>query len=218
LRKILNRCIVFLILVLLSNSLFAQQDWKLVKDENGIKVYSRMVPGSAIKELKTVAKINANAHSLVAVLADVTAQPKYVYSCIESKLLSYTNKQKQIYYQHIYVPWPLTNRDGVFFQQIQQDSITKIITVSAKLLPGYVPTYEDRVRIPKMNSVWTIYPDPNGGIIGEYYISINPGGDVPSWIVNLFIEQAPIESVAQLRKVVELPEYKHAKLPFLLPQ
>jgi len=218
LRKILNRCIVLFISVLLSNSLFAQQDWKLVKDENGIKVYSRMVPGSAIKELKTVAKINAKAESFVAVLADVTAQPKYVYSCIESKLLSYTNKQKQIYYQHIYVPWPLTNRDGVFFQQIQQDSITKIITVSAKLLPGYVPTYEDRVRIPKMNSVWTIYPDPNGGIIGEYYISINPGGDVPSWIVNLFIEQAPIESVAQLRKVVELPEYKHAKLPFLLPQ
>jgi hypothetical protein len=205
-------------MVLLSNSLFAQQEWKMIKDENGIKVYSRMVPGSAIKELKTVAKINTNAHSLVAVLADVTAQPKYVYSCLESKLLSNTGKQKQIYYQHIYVPWPLTNRDGVFFQQIQQDSITKIITVSAKVLPNYLPDYHDRVRIPKMNSVWTIYPDPNGGIIGEYLISIDPGGDVPSWIVNLFIEQAPEESVTHLRKVVALPEYKNARMPFLLPQ
>ena len=54
---------IYFILILIfgcANSLFASESWELEKDEDGIKVYTRMTDKSDVKEFKAVTTINAD--------------------------------------------------------------------------------------------------------------------------------------------------------------
>lgn len=45
-------------------------EWKLSKDQNGIKIYSRQVEGYSIEELKTEMNVKAPMNAVVAVIMD----------------------------------------------------------------------------------------------------------------------------------------------------
>jgi len=60
---------------LFSNQLIdkKEEDWKFEKSKNGIEVYSRIVEGEPIKELRIVSTFEARLSSVVAVLDDVNS-------------------------------------------------------------------------------------------------------------------------------------------------
>lgn len=199
----------------ISTYISAQTDWELQKNENGISVYTKDQPNSGFKEIKAVATFNSSLSGLIALLTDIPSHPTWLYRCKQTKLLKTISSTELYYYVETYVPWPVSNRDGVIYFKTSQDSKTKVVTVSSRVIPGMLPENKGVVRVPKLVSSWRFTPKGDGTVSAEYQLDINPGGDVPPWIVNMFSVEGPYESIMSMRKKLVEVKYKSAKFDFI---
>lgn len=69
---------------------FAQDDWSLAKDSEGIKVYVRAVPDSPLREFRGEVQLEATPDSVVRVLRDADAFRKWMPDVAVSELLKAT--------------------------------------------------------------------------------------------------------------------------------
>ena len=193
----------------------AGQAWELKTEEEGIKVYTRPVENSAIKAIKVECTVEASLSQLMAVLLDIPASDEWVYStkfCRVQKMLS---PNELIYHSEIEVPWPVSNRDFVVRIKLEQDSLTKTLTVSGENLPQYLDEQEGVVRIMHTVSHWAATPrDTSVDIV--FTLHVDPGGLIPAWLINLFATRGPLETFRNLRSQVKKAEYQDARFPFIL--
>ncbi|MFI5135381.1 MAG: START domain-containing protein [Chitinophagales bacterium] len=190
-------------------------DWQLRKDEKGIKVYSRHVDGHDIDQLKVVSVMHGSLSSIAAVIMDVNHYPDWIYSCKEGKLLKQVSPTEQYQYQRIGAPYPFSDRDAAIHFTISQDPTTKVISTRSVAVPDYVPENKDLVRLPVFDASYELTPLLNGDVQVVYMLQIDPGGYIPSWLVNATIISGPFESTVKMQKQIEKTEYQNRKLPFI---
>lgn len=191
-------------------------DWQLKKYENGIAVYIRDDENSAFKELKAVANLDASLSAIVALLYDWDSYPQWVYQCGKSSTVKIINEKELIHYQTVLAPWPAENRDFIVNIKIEQDKISRAVTIRSYALGQYMPALPDYVRITKFNASWVLTPQKNGTIEIVYQLLVDPGGYVPAWIVNLAVVDGPYETLNNMKTWVLKDKYQKIKIPFIL--
>ncbi len=196
---------------------FAQKPgpWELKKDKKDLKIYVRDSPDSPIKQLKMEFTVEASMSAIVALLQDISAIPEWVYKCPEAYRLKKVNTNEEVYYNLADFPWPLDDRDLIVRSTLVQDSITKVVRSESFNAPTYIPEKEGIVRIPKLHLWWEFTPRINGIVDVEYFLSSDPGGYIPAWIINLALDQGPIQTIKNFRKILKEPKYRDAKLDFI---
>jgi hypothetical protein len=207
--------IIAFLLVFRVYPLPGQNEWKLKTEKEGIRVYAEVVPDSKIKAVKAVGEYNATASELVALLMDIKTSPDWVYHVKSCKMINQVSPSELYYYLEINVPWPASNRDLVVHLKVSQDPDTKVITIDAPAVPGLVPVKKGIVRIDESIGKWTITPLGTGQIRVEYVVHVNPGGSVPSWAVNLFATEGPLEIFKNIRLELQKDAYKNTVLSYL---
>src|SRR5580765_4031483 len=100
-------------LFLFSRSISQSTDWKLRKDEDGIKIYTRQTDGFSIDELRTESTVHASPSAVVAVIMDVDHYTDWIYSCTQSRILQKLSDTEQYQYQVNDLPYPVSDRDIV---------------------------------------------------------------------------------------------------------
>ena len=206
---------LLLFCLLLQTTAHCQEDWKLKKDKNGIKVYSRKTPNFKFDELKVDCIFEGKISQLAAVILDVKNQYQWVYKTAKSELLKQVTNADLFYYSEIECPWPFHNRDLIARMTITQNTSTKILSIVAKSVDNYLPSKKNLVRVKYSNALWTITPLNNAQFKVEYKIQIDPGDGVPAWILNMFATNGPYESFKNLKDKIMLPAYAAAKFPFI---
>ena len=86
----------FLLFKLLSAS--AQTDWKFNSENDGIKVYTSIVPGSKIKAIRVECDYKATPSQFVAVLFDIKNSPEWLYHTKFCKVCKQVSPQELYYY------------------------------------------------------------------------------------------------------------------------
>jgi hypothetical protein len=119
------------------------------------------------------------------------------------------------YYSEVDLPWPAANRDFVAHLAVTQDPDTKVITVDGPAVPGFVPEKKGIIRITNSTGKWIITPVGQGQAKVEYSIHVDPGGSLPSWLVNMFSTQTPMEVFKNLRAQLQKPESKNMVLALM---
>ena len=198
-----------------SMSLRAQEDWRLKKDKSGVQVYTRSVKDSDFKMVRTVCTLQTTLTRMTAVLLDVMRTPEWVYGTKTCRLLKTESPSALLYYAEMAMPWPVTNRDFIIRISVVQDPDTKVVSVTAENLPGHLPVNKGLVRILVSSGKWTITPLPDGKVRVQYDLHVDPGGQLPSAIVNSFTYEGPFESFRKLPSRVAMPEYANTRLPFI---
>lgn len=193
----------------------AQTNWKLATDKDGIKVYTSAVPNSKIKAVKVTCDLPAKASTLVALLLDVESAPQWIYHTKSCKLLRQVSPAELYYYSEVEVPWPVENRDFVAHLSASQHPETKVITIDGPAVGGYVAPKKGVVRISDSKGRWQITPLPNNHIQVEYTLHVNPGGSLPTWLVNMFATQGPMEIFSKMKTQLEKPKYRNAQFAFI---
>jgi len=189
--------------------------WELKKDKNDIKIYVREAPDSPFKELSMKFNVDASMSSIVALLQDIEAIPDWVYKCEESYVVKEINTEEEYYYNLIDFPWPLSDRDFVVRSKLSQDPITKVMRSESWVVDDMLPEKDGVVRITSMHLWWEFTPQADGTIAIDYYLKSDPGGYLPAWIVNLAIDQGPIQTIKRFKKVLDKPKYKNAKVAYI---
>jgi hypothetical protein len=180
-----------------------QYNWKLSKDEDGIKVYLSEVKHSKFKNIKVECTLEGTYDKLMAVLNDVNNQKSWVYNNISSSILKRISTNEFYYYTKTHLPWPMTNRDAVIHLKMNKDSLNRFLKVSSVSVEGYVPEKSDLVRVPRSNISWYVTMPTVKTISIVYIFDAEPGGSLPAWAVNMFTEKGPYESFKKLSELLK---------------
>jgi ribosome-associated toxin RatA of RatAB toxin-antitoxin module len=202
--------------IIFSNFSFLENDiWQLAKDKNGIKIYIRNEECSAIKSIKATMTFNASLSALTAIVMDVENYPQWVYHCKETKLIKNIEGKELVYYHVTQAPWPISYRDNVSRFIVSQNKTDYSISIKSSVVNGVLPEKSDYIRVKKSNASWNFKRINKNTIAAEYILSFDPGGNVPAWLINLFITEGPYETFIKMKLLVDEEKYKNASLPFI---
>ncbi|MCB0558573.1 MAG: START domain-containing protein [Lewinellaceae bacterium] len=198
-------------------SLSAQPgEWKLKKEADGLKVYLRDAENSNIKEVKIEAIFDASLSSIITVLKDVPAYPDWIYKCAKSERMEPGTNTSSVYYCEVDFPWPLSDRDFVAKSALRQDPGTKNVYIDVKSAPAYLPEKDGLVRIATLNIQYEFIPLSENEVKMNYRLHSDPGGALPAWLVNMAVDNGPVNTIKGMREMLKQDKYKRAKLAFLM--
>ena len=179
----------------------AQENWNLVKEEAGIKVYTKAESGSKYKAFKAEMQVNCKIENIIEVLKKTDSINNWVVNCKGVKLLE-TEDNDQYYYIETSLPWPFDNRDMVYhFQYIEINSEQERVNVTG--VPDYVQPRKGIVRMVKTNGYWLLTSIDAHKTEVIYQMHVEPGGLIPAWLANPFIKNVPFSTFKELRNIVQ---------------
>lgn len=198
-----------------SETTFGQSEWKFVTEKEGIRISSRGVADSKIKALRVDCILNAGTAAIVALLMDIDASVQWVSHTKTCTLVKQISPSELYYYSEVSLPWPLDNRDFVAHIKVTQDPITKVVTVDAPAVKGFVKNRDNLVRITHSTGMWRLTPLGNNSTKVEYTLQVDPGGVIPVWLVNSLSAQGPMESFKGMKTQLLKPKYLSVRLPYI---
>jgi len=211
----MKNCLIYIFCLFAVVATAQEAKWELKKDKKDLKIYVREASDSPFKELSMKFTVDASMSAIVALLQDIEAIPDWVYKCEEAHVVKEVSDEEVYYYNLIDFPWPLSDRDFVLHSKLTQDPVTKIMRSESWVVEDMLPVKDGVVRITSTHLWWEFTPQPDGKIAIDYYLKSDPGGYLPAWIVNLAIDQGPIQTIKRFKKELDKPKYKNAKVAYI---
>jgi len=186
--------LLYLLLVPLSN--FAQSTWKLKKDTDSIKIFTRSVADKSIDEYKAETIINTSINN---VLHELLTAPKYYESCQPgvSYYLKEQSENQHIFYVHKSLPWPIKDRDLITQLTVLKLSNNKIKLV-LESLPDELPEKEKTIRIKELMGYWLL-EETDGKTKVTQQLFVDPEGSLPPFVINNLLIKGPLKTFSELR-------------------
>jgi hypothetical protein len=222
-------CLALLLLVSLSmqipSACKAAEPWHKINEQDEIEVYRRQSADSNIYEFRGTGAVQASIPKIIALLTDTALMPEWIYACTRAETIekNYTydsfDKQVNEYYKIIHVenelPWPIRNRDYVFKSHLdyfppQKAERETVVVESINIATDAVPPRKNVVRVPLMHSQIKLVNHNGPGqkkTVVDFTIQIDPGGVIPTWLVNLVSKRIPHKTIMSLRALARLDEY-----------
>jgi hypothetical protein len=195
---------IWVILFILHLTGFSQGKWELKRNDNGIEIYTRKPLTGDLKELRVVCEFTGTKAQLIKTLLDIQHYKNWVYSTKKNVLLKTVNSQQLIYYAVSHLPWPIKDRDLIVDLSILPDSVNNNqFRIQAKSIPDYLPQNPDLIRIPYSQALWKVIVVNDHTLKVDYTFSVNPGGSLPSWLVNSTLSIGPYKSFTALRDLLK---------------
>jgi hypothetical protein len=186
----------------------ADDDWKLAVREKNIAIYSRLRPGSPIKEFKAIGPIDAPTHAVCAVIDDFQNYPKFMPYTTECRLIrrdgdsivGYQRLSPKICADRDYTlrvwkkSWPAS--DGLVFMSHWSPA--------NELGPA---EKKGVVRVKICEGKWLLEPDGAIKTRATYSIYTDTGGFIPSFLANRISLTGITKLFEAVRKQVKDPRY-----------
>jgi hypothetical protein len=194
--------LIFINLLLLINNI-AAQDWVFRKEKDSIKVYTRTEESNPVKSYRGEMDLHTTMAKISRVLGSPESFDWWSANVRDIQVLEY-KKEKLIKYYFIYeLPWPVSNRDLCAQAIITFDSVEQKRVVRATPLEGVIPEKPDLVRIKNYWQQWTMQTAGPGIIHLTLEGSIDPGGYIPAWMVNMVITETPLSIMSKVKEKVD---------------
>lgn len=176
-------------------------EWKLRKQEDGIDVYTRPFPGSAIAEFKGEGAVDQNVEEIVGLLRDSNRFKEWFPNTPESKLLK---RDGDVSYQYsvMATPWPIQDRDNIFRSTTTRDASTGEVEIAVRADPEFQPEHDGRHRVRQAQGSWRLVPEGPSRTKVVFTMHLEPGGGIPDWMVNARVVATPFEALQNLRRIL----------------
>jgi hypothetical protein len=183
-------------------------------EDKDIKVFTREVEGSELKEFKGVTHIKADVNAFVALLKDDPQATSWMHNVIVFDVKDRINDEETVIYTVNEAPWPVTNRD-VYIRSVMTADAHGVVTSSIKAESDYGEINEDYVRMPNVNGQWVFTPQAEGMVEVVYQAHANPGGSLPDWLVNSIVVETPMETLTNLHEKIQEEQYQNKTYAFI---
>lgn len=177
------------------------EDWSFVKEEKGVKLYTRSIDGFEYKEVKLNLSVKTDLHKAKDFLFNPDNIVMWMSGCSQSKAISRSSKT-QIYYAIFDAPWPITDRDDIGKITLEEMSSENLL-MSFQSTPEAKPVNSKYVRIPYSSGLIDIRPGSNGMMNLEYRLLVDRGGKLPSYLKEYLETTSPFKTVELLKDRLE---------------
>lgn len=199
-------CMIKLIILwLLFNDITSQQQvWEKMKDEDGIKIYTREVPGSDFKEFHAEMYVECIAlPNILDAIMNVEEYDQIIPDCYNPKVLKKIGETYIVYHLVTKTPWPFKDRDGIYEQTLNVSYRDSISRISIKVLPDYLPEMDSYKRIQYGVGFWEVRKIKAGSYQVVYQFHADPEEKVPDWIAKSYIVEDPFITLQNLRFMIQ---------------
>ncbi|WP_439101346.1 START domain-containing protein [Congregibacter sp.] len=170
-------------------------EWETQFDEGGVRIDTRDVDNSAYQAFRATAKVAAHPEAVLARLQDIDSYPDWFPDTIEARRVQ-TGDATWINYVRTDAPWPVKDRDAVYTQRLERDGDNLRIVVG--VAPDTVPESKDAVRIRAAAGHWELVASEGGTAI-HWEFHVEPGGNIPSSLVNARVVETPKGALQSLK-------------------
>lgn len=177
--------------------------WALRIKDDGVTVYTRPVEGSAMIEFQADIIVDAPIEKVIPLFEDVKGLTVWYHQCIQAQLIKDEDPNDKLVYIVLNLPWPVAKRDSVFRRHRSDDPATGAITYTISALPNEIPKKRGRIRVQKIDSVWRFTPQPDGTTAIYFQQHSDPGGSLPSMLVNQLVKDIPYNTLRNFRHLVK---------------
>jgi START domain len=198
--KTLKKLILF-ILILGANSALADTDWELAKEEDGIKVYTREVDGWDVEEFKVIAVFDVKRYLIYNVLIDVANYASWYPDLVEAVVCKRISETEFYSYSKLDLPWPTDDRIGESHMKVTHNKENKTTIIEMNTVTHCNPDAEGYTRMTKGKGFWKLTSKGEGTVVHFQFLS-DPGGSIPSWVINMFIVDNPFNTIKALKSKV----------------
>jgi len=186
------------LLILLSD--YCSADWILVKDKEGIQIYTQKTAEPPFAMAKGVITIEAEPKAILKILDNNSNHPKWVPYLQESRKLQTTSNTERLEYNLFNAPWPASNRDFVFRAKAIPSNRKNTLTYSMKSEPSpLMPEQKDIVRGILHESTFKLTQLESDKTRVELLFQADPQGWIPNWIINIVQRAWPYKVLKHLR-------------------
>lgn len=185
----------------------AEEAWRLEREADGIRVWTRPVEGSPHRAVRARALMAAPMEAIVTVLQDTDACREWAQFCAEAHVHETLGEEEALIYTRNDLPWPVADRDVVSHVRWTRDEASGVVRMDAVATQGEMARQRGRVRLTDASSHWTLRPLTQG-IEVTTEAHVDPGGPVPAWLTNRLLVDAPFRTLQRLRDlaVARTPE------------
>jgi hypothetical protein len=185
--------------------------WKLSAQEKDVAIYSRLRPGSPLKEFKAVGPIDAPTHAVCAVIDDFQNYPKFMPYTTECRLIR-RDGDSIVGYQRL-SPKVCADRDYTLrVWKKSWPTADGLVCTSHWSPANELGPLEKKgvVRVKICEGKWLLEPDGAIKTRATYFIYTDTGGFIPSFIANRVSLTGITKLFAAVRKQVKDPKYSVA--------
>ena len=188
--------------------LHAEEPWKLAKEADGIKVYTRPVPGSAANEFKGVAYIDAPIEVIREVFKDIPSFPQWYGFCKEIRLLRHDTENHRVIYFVLKTMGPVKDRDFVAETTDSFDETSGRFTIILSgIKEDIVPRQDRYVRMTDISGTYDMTRVDRDKTHVVYTVKADPAGYIPAFIANIIQKDQPYLTLKGLREMVKKEVY-----------
>lgn len=192
-------------------------DWRLVRDEDGVRVHMRREPGSPFQAFRASAKIRAPFERLLAVMADTPNNCLWMHGCGRSLVLKQLSLTERYVYQVNQVPAPLWPRDMIMHSRARINAARDEVTISLSAAPRFcdgekLPACKGRdqqsaaadfVRIERAEGFYRLRKLDDNLVEVTWQMHAEPGGDISGWMADFGLADIPLKTLSALRNHTE---------------
>ncbi|AGZ35431.1 MULTISPECIES: START domain-containing protein [Pseudomonas] len=179
----------------------AAEDWNLAYDREGIKVYLSAVTDSPYQQFRGVSRMKASVRTLTDLQENLRVACKWLYACAQMRLLEVAGDSTWVYLT-TNLPWPTMPRDivvKVTTERLEDGTLFRHLSAD----PDKLPEAPGLIRVRRLSGQWIMKPLGERDTEVTYALQADPAGDVPGWLANRFVVDAPVVTLRTLRAVAE---------------
>jgi len=182
--------------------------------DQDIKIFTRVVAGSPVKEFKGITHVKTTASAFVALQRDVDVATQWLNDLRRLEVVDSPADNENVIYTIHDAPWPVSDRDSYVRSVMSADS-AGVVTLTMTAEPDFAKKNKGYVRISSLQGSWVISPQPDGMIEVVYQVHSNPGGSLPTWATNSIVVDTPLKTLRNFRKIVLKEKYQGKTFKFI---
>ena len=187
--------------------------WELVRDRNGVKVYTLKSPGSDSLQVRGTVNVRSSMAGLVAFMRDPAACNDY--GCRDAHSIERVDDWLEYGSFRVDLPFPFQPREFVIRTQVHQNPQTKAVLLVNSAAPHKAPPSDCCFRVTEMNNSLQFTPLGDGQIAIDYIMSMHEGGYLPVLLLNWQRPQLVYAVLRGLQKLLDREKYQNAKLGYI---
>tara|TARA_B100000029_G_C17161326_1_gene809781 strand:+ start:58 stop:639 length:582 start_codon:yes stop_codon:yes gene_type:complete len=188
--------------VLLASTFIAAENlWHFHKKEHGVSVYTKPILQSSLDAFKAQVTLNAQLEHIRNTILDYSEYPTWYVNYSYGEIITCISATEIIVRFVIDVPFPFQDRDSVNRVVVKESNDRLLITLTSE--PDILGSKNDHVRMRVSWGQWVLRQAPDDQIDIELTYHADPELPVPGWLANRFLIDGPIQSLINLRNLVE---------------
>ena len=190
----------------------ATGNWNLIKNDSGIKVYTKSESKTNQIEIKAISTTQSTLEAFAALMTDVDNFQEWMYAAEESSLIKKNNNFHFSYYLLSDMPWPAEDRDVVLDFRILRNTESNMIYTQSSNIKGMIPEKENIQRIDAVESSWQFISMGDNKVKIIFKTRITPSIRLPGWLADKVYNLGPYHTIKNMKQYIQKDKYQKSNM------